>query len=124
MENKKHKRKLFIFESLNQKPLPTNLFIGRLARYILAATLLVICALGIGILGYHLFENFSLIDSFLNASMILGGMRPVNEIHTEVGKLFAGMYALFSGLVFLVAVGLIIAPIFHRILHKFHFEDV
>ncbi len=124
MENKKHKRKLFIFESLNQKPLPTNLFIGRLARYILAATLLVICALGIGILGYHLFENFSLIDSFLNASMILGGMGPVNEIHTEVGKLFAGMYALFSGLVFLVAVGLIIAPIFHRILHKFHFEDV
>ena len=124
MGNTKYKQKYFALEHRSEKPLPTHLFVGRLARYFTGATSLVICALGIGILGYHLLENLSWTDSFLNASMILGGMGPVNELQTEAGKIFAGMYALFSGLVFLVAVGLIIAPLFHRLLHRFHFEEV
>ena len=99
------------------------MFVGRLARYLSVASSLVISALGVGILGYHVLENLSLTDSFLNASMILGGMGPVNTIRTEAGKIFAGMYALFSGLIFLVAVGLVIAPLFHRLLHRFHFEE-
>ena len=73
-------------------------------------------------LGYHALENLSWIDSFLNASMILGGMGPVNELKTEAGKLFAGLYALFSGIVFLVIAGIIFAPLVHRLLHRFHFE--
>ena len=124
MSQTKYKQKYFALEHRSQKPLPTHLFIGRFARYFTAATSLVICALGIGILGYHILENLSLTDSFLNASMILGGMGPVNELKTEAGKLFAGMYALFSGLIFLVAVSLIIAPLFHRLLHRFHFKEV
>jgi hypothetical protein len=119
----KYNRKLFTFEHRTQPPLPANMFVGRLARYFAAATSLVIAALGLGVIGYHVFENLSLTDSFLNASMILGGMGPVNEIHTEAGKIFAGMYALFSGIIFLIAVGLIIAPLLHRLLHRFHFEE-
>jgi hypothetical protein len=67
--------------------------------------------------------DLSWTDSFLNASMILSGMGPVNEIRTESGKIFAGIYALFSGLIFIAAVSLVIAPLFHRILHRFHFEE-
>lgn len=74
------------------------------------ATSLVIAALSVGVIGYHVFENISWTDSFLNASMILGGMGPVNELHTEAGKLFVGIYALFSGLAFVAAIGLVIAP--------------
>jgi hypothetical protein len=124
MANTKYNHNHFTFEHRREKPLPTHMFVGRLARYFVGATSLVIFALGIGILGYHLLENLSLTDSFLNASMILGGMGPVNELRTEAGKLFAGMYALFSGLIFLVAVSLVIAPLFHRLLHRFHFEQV
>lgn len=92
-------------------------------RYFALSLFLIISALGIGIIGNHLLENLSFTDSFLNASMILGGMGPVNELKTEGGKIFAGFYALFSGLIFLVVVGLIIAPLFHRLLHRFHFEE-
>ena len=95
---------------------------GRLALYTAVAASLVLGALGVGMLGYHDLENLPWIDSFLNASMILGGMGPVNELHTEAGKLFAGLYALFSGLVFLVGAGLVLAPMVHRLLHRFHFE--
>jgi hypothetical protein len=119
----KHKRKYFAFEHRSELPLSKDKFVGRLVRYFAAATSLVISALGVGVLGYHVFENLSWTDSSLNAAMILGGMGPVNQIRTETGKIFAGMYALFSGLVFLVAVGWIIAPLFHRLLHRFHFVE-
>jgi hypothetical protein len=76
----------------------------------------------IGILGYHFFEGFSWIDSTVNAAMILGGMGPVNPLTTNGGKLFASLYALFSGIVFLVAVAVLLAPLVHRFLHKFHLE--
>ncbi len=73
-------------------------------------------------IGYHEFEDMNWTDSFLNAAMILGGMGPVVELCTEEGKIFAGLYALFSGLVFLVAAGLFFSPSVHRLLHKFHFD--
>ncbi len=123
MHHTKDKKNNFIFEHRSERPLSNHLFIGRLARYFISATSLVIFALGVGILGYHFFENLSLTDSFLNASMILGGMGPVNEIRTEAGKIFAGMYALFSGIIFLVVLSLVLAPLFHRLLHRFHFES-
>jgi hypothetical protein len=123
MGNTKYKQKPFAFEHRSERPLPTQEFVGRLARYSLGAAILVIFALGIGILGYHRLVNLSWSDSFLNASMILSGMGPVNEILTESGKIFAGLYALFSGLIFIAAVSLVIAPLFHRLLHRFHFEE-
>jgi hypothetical protein len=117
-----HGRKLLILEHRRQRPLSLGPFIGRVALYTAVAALLVLGALGVGMLGYHELEDLPWIDSFLNASMILGGMGPVNELHTEAGKLFAGLYALFSGLVFLVGAGLILAPMVHRLLHRFHFK--
>lgn len=77
----------------------------------------------IGVFGYHLIENMSWVDSLLNASMILGGMGPVNELRTDTGKIFASLYALFSGIVFLVTAGIILAPAVHRLLHSMHIDD-
>jgi hypothetical protein len=85
--------------------------------HFLFASAIVFAALGMGIAGYRITEGLSFIDALLNASMILGGMGPVNEIHTSAGKLFASFYALFSGMLFLVVAGVMIAPIAHRLLH-------
>lgn len=79
-------------------------------------------ALAAGVLGYHLTEGLSWLDSLLNASMILGGMGPVDPVRTVGGKLFASAYALFSGVVFLIAAGVLFAPAFHRFLHRFHLD--
>jgi len=79
-------------------------------------------ALGLGMLGYHFFERLPWIDAFANASMILSGMGPLATIQTSEGKIFAGCYALFSGLAFITIVGVIFAPVFHRFLHTFHLE--
>jgi hypothetical protein len=98
------------FEHRHQKPIPLSAFLIRQAQYLLSAFLLLAFGLGIGVIGYHEFESMNWIDSFLNASMILGGMDPVDVLHTQAGKLFAGVYALFSGLMFLVAAGLFLAP--------------
>jgi hypothetical protein len=83
---------------------------------------LVLGALLIGVLGYHFIAGFSWIDSVLNASMILAGMGPMNPLTSTASKLFASAYALFSGVIFLVIVGVLFAPIFHRFLHRFHLE--
>jgi hypothetical protein len=79
--------------------------------------------LGIGVIGYRALEGLPWIDSLLNASMILGGMGPVDRLQTSTGKLFASIYALYSGIVFLVTTGVIMAPVFHRFLHHFHIEN-
>ncbi len=84
---------------------------------------LLAISLIIGMLGYHFLENLSWLDSLLNASMILGGMGPVNELKTEAGKLFASFYALYSGIILLASVGILITPIFHRFLHHFHLAE-
>jgi hypothetical protein len=110
------------FEHRQQKPISFNAFLIRQGQYLLTAVLLLTVGLGIGVVGYHEFESMSWLDSFLNAAMILGGMGPVDVLHTQAGKIFAGVYALFSGLVFLVTAGLFFSPLLHRLLHKFHFE--
>jgi hypothetical protein len=87
------------------------------------AVSVVLASLGAGMVGYHTLEDLPWIDSLVNASMILGGMGPVDQLHTSGGKIFASFYSLYSGIVFLVASGLIVAPIFHRFLHHFHLEN-
>ncbi len=106
------------------KPLLTFVeFSVRVFLHGLLAFGVVAVALGIGILGYHGFERMPWIDATLNASMILGGMGPVNPLYTTGGKLFASAYALFSGIVFIGVMGIILAPFAHRLLHRFHWES-
>jgi len=114
---------LFRFEH-RTKPLASHaVFFGRLMRSALAALVMIAIALGLGMGGYMATENMSALDAFLNASMLLGGMGPVDALHTENGKLFAGSYALFCGLLIVIASGVILAPILHRVLHALHVED-
>jgi hypothetical protein len=98
-------------------------FLERLARHALVAVLLLALSLALGMAGYVAFEHLRPMDAFLNASMLLGGMGPVDPPRSEAGKLFAGLYALYAGLVFLVAASLVMAPVAHRLLHRFHWED-
>jgi len=111
-----------IFEKKREPLITRNAFIQRVINnaLIAAGSLLLSCL--IGILGYHFLENLSWIDALLNASMILGGMGPVDKIQTLGGKCFASFYAIFSGVVFLGIFAIIIAPIYHRFLHRFHVE--
>jgi hypothetical protein len=98
-------------------------FFRRLVSHAGVAIGVVLGSLAIGIIGYHFLEGLAWIDALVNAAMILGGMGPVDALHTSAGKLFASFYALYSGIVFLLAVGIIFAPVFHRILHHFHLES-
>lgn len=111
-----------MFEHRHEPLLPRAAFLNRMARYASIALLIILGSLAMGILGYRIFEGMEWIDALVNAAMILGGMGPVNELHTTGGKLFASFYSLYSGMVFLVVVGVLLAPIFHRFLHHFHLE--
>ena len=95
----------------------------RLLRHSAAALGLLAGSLVIGMIGYVAFEQLSWIDAFLNASMLLGGMGPVDPPRTVAGKLFAGLYALYAGLVFIVTAAVLFAPILHRVLHRFHVDE-
>jgi hypothetical protein len=97
-------------------------FTRRVVRYSLITAGIILFSLGIGMLGYHYYESLSWIDSLLNASMILGGMGPVNTLQTNAGKVFASFYALYSGIILLASVGILATPIFHRFMHRFHLE--
>jgi len=112
-----------MYEHLSKPLLPKKKFYSRIFLHFLGAFSLILFSLLIGIFGYHFTEKLSWIDSLLNASMILGGMGPVNEIHSDAGKIFASFYSLFSGIIFLAAVGLFFVPIYHRFLHKFHLSS-
>lgn len=92
----------------------------RLLLHIVSAVALLLGSLALGMLGYSVFEHLAWRDAFLNAAMLLGGMGPVDAPRTDAGKLFAGLYALYAGLVFLVSVSLVLTPILHRVLHTFH----
>ena len=111
-----------IFEHRRQPLLTPREFLIRQATYLLIALGIIAGSLLIGVLGYHFFEQIPWIDSLLNAAMILGGMGPVNVLYTTGGKIFASFYALYSGIVFLVSVGVILAPLYHRFLHRFHMQ--
>ena len=84
---------------------------------------IIVLSLGVGMAGYRYFEGMHWIDAYLNAAMLLGGMGPVNPIRTTGGKVFAGLYALYAGMIVLVAASILIAPAFHRFLHRFHLEE-
>ena len=110
------------FEHKRQPLASRRLFAKRLAGSIgLSAALILLSLLG-GMAGYHHFENMSWIDAFVNAAMILSGMGPLGTLNTTSGKIFAGCYALYSGLALILAIGVVIAPIVHRFLHRFHME--
>lgn len=113
---------MFRYESRAQTLISKAAFIGRLLHSVYVVCLFIGVSLGVGMLGYRYFESMSWTDSFLNASMILGGMGPVDPMKTDAGKIFAGLYALFSGLAFLVMAGFLFGPIAHRILHSFHYD--
>ena len=115
--------KIFTFEHRSEPLLPRRLFLSRMLRHVGFGLGLIVVSLGIGVVGYHAFENLPWVDALLNASMILGGMGPVDAIRTTGGKLFAAGYSLFSGILFLVVVGVIIAPFIHRLLHRMHVDD-
>jgi hypothetical protein len=111
------------FERRAQPLAPVRQFVLRLAHSGIIAVLLIAVSLLVGMLGYHTLERLSWTDAFLNASMLLGGMGPVNIPTTFGGKLFAGLYALYCGLAVIVVAGVILAPVAHRILHTFHMES-
>ena len=102
--------------------LPCKTYALRIVRSASLALAILAAALGIGMVGYHGFEGQSWLDSFLNASMILAGMGPANELHTTGGKVFAGCYDIFSGVIFLSMTAVLLSPVAHRFLHRMHLE--
>ena len=117
------KHGLLAYEAKHHPVLTPHEFLVRMARSFLLVSGLIGVSLFGGMCGYHFLEGLPWIDAFLNAAMILSGMGPVAQIQTFAGKLFAGCYALYSGLVVIVVAGVIFAPALHRILHKFHADD-
>ena len=111
------------FERRHERLAPVSVFVKRILASLAIALGLIGAALLIGILGYHYLAGFGWIDSFLEASMILGGMGPVNPLPTDGAKIFATFYALFSGLMFIGIMGVVLSPIVHRFLHKFHIDE-
>ena len=111
-----------MFEHHSEPLASRSEFAQRMLRFGSVTAGLILFSLGIGMLGYHYLESLSWIDSLLNASMILGGMGPVNTLQTDAGKIFASFYALYSGIILLASVGVLGAPIFHRFMHRFHLE--
>jgi hypothetical protein len=112
-----------VYEHKSVPLLARAVFLRRLFLHVLAAVAVVLVSLGIGMAGYAYFEGLAWRDAFLNAAMLLGGMGPVETPQTNGGKLFAGCYALYAGLVFLVAIGIALAPVVHRVLHRFHMDE-
>ena len=111
-----------MYESRNNPLLSRAKFLRRVSRHLGLGLIAISIALGIGVLGYHWVANLGWIDALLNASMILGGMGPVDPLHSSAAKIFASFYALFSGLAFIGIASLMIAPFAHRLLHRFHLE--
>jgi hypothetical protein len=112
-----------MYEPRGTRPIPRRRFVRRLAAHVGIAGIVVLVSLAGGMVGYAYLERLSWLDAFLNAAMLLGGMGPVESPATPGGKLFAGLYALYSGLVFLVVVGIVLGPFVHRLLHQFHWDD-
>lgn len=112
-----------MYERKGEKFLPFHRFLGRLGLSILVGGAVVGVALLTGVLGYHYIAKLAWVDSLLNAAMILTGMGPVDPMKDTASKLFASFYALFSGVVFLTSMGIVLAPTFHRVLHRFHLDE-
>jgi hypothetical protein len=115
-----------MYEHRGRPPLAHGAFVLRMLRNFLLVVVFVGISLAAGMIGYLYFEPDDVTtwhDAFLNAAMLLGGMGPIHEPSTKGGKLFAGVYALYAGLVFIVAAGLLFAPVLHRLLHRFHWDE-
>jgi hypothetical protein len=112
-----------MYEHKAHQPIPRKRFVKRVLLHIVAAFALLLFSLLLGMAGYEYFEQLSWRDAFLNSAMLLGGMGPVNAPQTDGGKLFAGLYALYAGLTFLIGAGVVFTPILHRLMHKLHWED-
>ena len=112
-----------LYEHRRARPIDRHRFLRRLAGHAGAALGLVILSLGLGMWGYQHYEALPWRDSFLDAAMLLGGLGPVHAPRTDGGKVFAGLYALYAGLVFIVVAGILMAPVVHRLLHRFHWEE-
>jgi hypothetical protein len=110
------------FERRGQAVASRRKFLVRMLIAIGLWMILTMTGLVIGIAGYAAFEGMSFVDAYVNAAMILSGMGPLGELKTTAGKVFAGSYAILSGLIIVIATGFVLAPIFHRILHRFHVE--
>jgi hypothetical protein len=113
---------IFGFEPRHHRLLPPLAFVRRLMKHIGITLFVILPSLLLGIAGYHFLEGMGWIDAFANAAMILSGMGPLEPLKTSAGRMFAGLYALWSDLVLIVAAGVIFAPIIHRVLHRFHME--
>jgi hypothetical protein len=111
------------FEHRSQPLLPRRLFVRRLFRYGMYALAVIIFSLLVGMVGYHYLGRQGWVDAYLNAAMILTGMGPVNAMPTDAGKIFSGLYAIYSGVIFLSVVAMMFTPIAHRLLHVFHLEQ-
>ena len=112
-----------MYEDKKQRPIARAKFVRRLLAHLLVALGLLLVSLAIGMEGYIYFEDLPWRNAFLNSAMLLGGMGPVDPIKSDAGKLFAGIYALYAGLVFIVSAALVFTPILHRVMHKFHWDD-
>ena len=112
-----------MYEVKHQHLLSRAAFVRRVLLHLSVAIVVVAVSLAIGVLGYHNLEHLSFIDAFLNSSMLLGGMGPVDLPHTDAGKIFAALYALYSGIVFLLASTILVAPFLHRLLHRLHWSE-
>lgn len=112
-----------MYEPKTRPPLPCKLFARRVLRHAAVALGLLLFSLLLGMAGYAYFEHLAWRDAFLNAAMLMGGMGPVNPPQTDGGKVFAGLYALYAGLLFLIIVGIVLTPVVHRVMHKFHWEE-
>ena len=112
-----------MYESRRHHPLTRRQFARRMLGHFLGASGLVFFSLGLGMAGFARFEGLPPLDAFLESAMLLGGMGPIHTPTTTWGKAFAGLYALYSGLIFIVAAGLILAPVVHRLLHRLHWEE-
>ncbi|PYC24593.1 hypothetical protein DMO17_11025 [Aquipseudomonas alcaligenes] len=111
-----------MYESKYCAPIPRAHFIRRLLIHFLAAIGLLAASLLVGMVGYEHFEHLAWRDAFINSAMLLGGMGPVNAPQSDGGKVFAGIYALYAGLVFLIVLAIVLTPVIHRVLHTFHWE--
>jgi hypothetical protein len=111
------------FERRHDKLAPISIYVQRIVASLGLASLLILVGLSVGIIGYHFIAGFNFVDSLLEASMILGGMGPVRELPNDSAKVFASIYALFSGVIFIALMGIILSPIAHRVMHKFHIDD-
>jgi len=112
-----------MYERRNQSPLSRPHFVRRMIGHSVVALALLAVSLGIGMWGYVAFEGLTDIDAFLNAAMLLGGMGPIHSPVSYAGKLFAGLYALYAGLAFIATLAIVLTPVMHRVLHRFHWDD-